>query len=89
MGLFICNIVLKLKRLDAIHSKKILLLHSILGQKHRPRRIPLCKGDCVNAWTVKIYVPKLYVGAYQKLWDRDWDVQGSFMALEDNMPEDK
>ena len=51
---------------------------------------PFKKGDYVNAWTVKIYVPKLYVDAYQKLWSNySWDVQGSFMALEDNMPEDK
>ena len=89
MGLFICNIVLKLKRLDAIHSKKILLLHSILGQKHRPKEdSPLQKATASMLGLLK-YVPKLYVGAYQKLWDRDWDVQGSFMALEDNMPEDK
>lgn len=60
------------------------------GTKTPPQGgFPFAKGNYVNAWTVKIYVPKLYVSAYQKLWSRDWDVQGSFMALEDNMPEDK
>ena len=60
------------------------------GTKTPPQGgFPFAKGNYVNAWTVKIYVPKLYVSAYQKLWSRDWDVQGSFMTLEDNMPEDK
>lgn len=60
------------------------------GTKTPPQGgFPFAQGGYVNAWTVDIYVPKLYVDAYRKLWSWDWGVQGSFMALEDNMPEDK
>jgi hypothetical protein len=60
------------------------------GTKTPPQGgFPFAQGGYVNAWTVDIYVPKLYVDAYRKLWSNDYDVQGRFMALEDNMPEDK
>lgn len=60
------------------------------GTKTPPQGgFPFAQGSYVNAWTVDIYVPKLYVDAYRKLWSWDWGVQGRFMALEDNMPEDK
>lgn len=60
------------------------------GTKTPPKGgFPFAKGGYVNAWTVKIFVPKLYVSAYSKLWSRDYGVQGRYLALEDNMPEDK
>ena len=60
------------------------------GTKTPPQGgFPFAKGSYIDAWTVNIYVPELYVNAYRNLWSKDYGVQARFMALEDNMPEDK
>lgn len=46
-------------------------------------------GRYTNGWTVEIYVPEMYVDAYRKIWDSNDEVNGLYMLLESNMPEDK
>lgn len=61
-----------------------------LGTKTPPQGgFPFAELNPVASWTIDVYVPSLYVEAYEKLWKKNYGMQGRFFALEYNMPEDE
>ena len=61
-----------------------------LGTKTPPQGgFPFTELNPVASWTIDVYVPSLYVEAYEKLWKKNYGMQGRFFALEYNMPEDE
>ena len=61
-----------------------------LGTKTPPQGgFPFAELNPVASWIIDVYVPSLYVEAYEKLWKKNYGMQGRFFALEYNMPEDE
>ena len=60
-----------------------------LGTKTPPQgEFPFAELNPVSSWTIDVYVPSLYVAAYEKLWKKDYGMKGRFFSLEYDMPED-